>query len=85
MRYMAETIPTLGKSDQNLVWIDCEMTGLDPEVDRLIEIAVVVTGPHLSPPERAANAADSASLLLWSLQPAAATGGVTWATPHPPA
>ena len=40
---------TLGKTDQNLVWLDCEMTGLDPEVDRLIEIAVVVTGPHLEP------------------------------------
>lgn len=37
------------KSDQNLIWLDCEMTGLDPEVDRLIEIAVVVTGPHLEP------------------------------------
>ncbi len=37
----------LGKSDQNLVWLDCEMTGLDPEVERLIEIAVVVTGPNL--------------------------------------
>jgi oligoribonuclease len=40
---------TLKKSDQNLVWLDCEMTGLDPEVDRLIEIAVVVTGPNLEP------------------------------------
>lgn len=39
----------LVKSDQNLIWLDCEMTGLDPEVDRLIEIAVVVTGPHLTP------------------------------------
>jgi oligoribonuclease len=39
----------LPKSDQNLVWIDCEMTGLDPEKERLIEIAVVVTGPKLSP------------------------------------
>ena len=37
----------LAKSDQNLVWIDCEMTGLDPEIERLIEIAVVVTGPNL--------------------------------------
>ena len=37
----------LGKSDQNLIWLDCEMTGLDPEVDRIIEIAVVVTGPAL--------------------------------------
>jgi oligoribonuclease len=39
----------LTKSDLNLIWIDCEMTGLDPENDRLIEIAVVVTGPDLDP------------------------------------
>ena len=39
----------LAKSDQNLVWVDCEMTGLDPERDRLIEIAVIVTGPQLEP------------------------------------
>ena len=43
------TAPTLGKSDQNLIWLDCEMTGLDPEIDRLIEIAVIVTGPNLEP------------------------------------
>lgn len=41
--------PPLAKSDQNLVWLDCEMTGLDPEVDKIIEIAVIVTGPHLTP------------------------------------
>lgn len=46
---MSETISSLSKSDLNLVWLDCEMTGLDPEVDRLIEIAVVVTGPNLEP------------------------------------
>ena len=39
----------LAKSDQNLVWLDCEMTGLDPEVERILEIAVVVTGPTLEP------------------------------------
>ena len=39
----------LQRNDQNLVWLDCEMTGLDPERDRLIEIAVVVTGPQLEP------------------------------------
>lgn len=39
----------LARNDQNLVWLDCEMTGLDPEVDRIIEIAVVVTGPNLEP------------------------------------
>jgi len=41
--------PTLAKSDQNLVWIDCEMSGLNPDKERLLEIAVVVTGPQLSP------------------------------------
>jgi oligoribonuclease len=45
----ANDTPTLAKSDQNLVWLDCEMTGLDPEKERLIEIAVVVTGPQLTP------------------------------------
>lgn len=39
---------TLIKSDKNLVWLDCEMTGLEPESDRLLEIAVIVTDPHLA-------------------------------------
>jgi oligoribonuclease len=43
------TTPVLKKSDQNLVWLDCEMSGLDPEKERLLEIAVVVTGPDLTP------------------------------------
>lgn len=40
---------TLGKNDNNLVWLDCEMSGLDPEKERLLEIAVVITGPDLTP------------------------------------
>ncbi len=32
----------------NLVWVDMEMTGLDPDTDRIIEIAVVVTDPELN-------------------------------------
>ncbi|MBC7436582.1 MAG: oligoribonuclease [Bdellovibrionales bacterium] len=44
---MTEPIAPLAKSDQNLVWLDCEMTGLDPEIERLLEIAVIVTGPRL--------------------------------------
>jgi oligoribonuclease len=40
--------PTLPKSDQNLVWLDCEMSGLDPEKERLLELAVVVTNADLS-------------------------------------
>jgi oligoribonuclease len=53
---MPDTPPTpdavlapLPESDQNLIWLDCEMTGLDPERDRLIEIAMIVTGPQLQP------------------------------------
>ena len=37
----------LTPDDQNLVWIDLEMTGLSPERDRIIEIAVVVTDAQL--------------------------------------
>ena len=44
---MSEITPSLTKSDKNLVWLDCEMTGLSPSIDRIIEIAVVVTGPQL--------------------------------------
>ncbi len=35
-------------SDQNLIWIDLEMTGLVPETDRIIEIATVVTDSELN-------------------------------------
>ena len=38
---------TLTSSDDNLVWIDLEMTGLYPDKDRIIEIAVVVTDAQL--------------------------------------
>ncbi|WP_430592711.1 oligoribonuclease [Humidisolicoccus flavus] len=31
-----------------LVWIDCEMTGLDPQVDELVEVAVVITDFELN-------------------------------------
>src|ERR1700704_5580164 len=31
----------------NLIWIDLEMTGLNPDRDRIIEIATVVTNPDL--------------------------------------
>ena len=32
----------------NLIWVDLEMTGLDPETDRIIEVAMVVTDPDLN-------------------------------------
>ncbi len=45
---MAESNTPLSKSDKNLVWLDCEMTGLEPERERIIEIAVIVTSPDLA-------------------------------------
>ena len=32
----------------NLIWVDMEMTGLDPDNDRIIEVAVVVTDAQLN-------------------------------------
>lgn len=38
-----------GSDEIRFVWIDLEMTGLNPEVDQILEIAVVVTGADLVP------------------------------------
>lgn len=35
-------------NEMNLVWVDMEMTGLDPDNDRIIEVAVVVTDADLN-------------------------------------
>ena len=35
-------------NDDNLVWIDLEMTGLDPDSDQIIEIATIVTDKELN-------------------------------------
>jgi len=42
----AET--TLARAEFNLVWLDMEMTGLQPDSDRIIEVAVVVTDSALT-------------------------------------
>ena len=35
-------------NENRLVWLDMEMTGLDPEKERIIEVAVVVTEADLT-------------------------------------
>jgi oligoribonuclease len=32
----------------NLIWVDMEMTGLEPDTDRIIEVAIVVTDSNLN-------------------------------------
>lgn len=32
-----------------IVWIDCEMTGLDLSIDELVEVSVVITDAELNP------------------------------------
>ena len=43
----AQTVKTV-LNEFRLVWLDMEMTGLDPQKERIIEVAVVVTEPDLT-------------------------------------
>lgn len=44
----AHQAPPERPNEFNLVWIDMEMTGLDPDKDRVIEVAAIVTDPQLN-------------------------------------
>jgi oligoribonuclease len=44
----APPAPIQRPNEFNLIWLDMEMTGLDPDTDRIIEVAVVVTDMHLN-------------------------------------
>ena len=35
-------------SETNLIWIDLEMTGLQPEVNRIIELGAIITDAQLN-------------------------------------
>ena len=47
-----QTIPyrhlSMSFNEQNLIWVDLEMTGLDPETHKIIEIATIVTDSELN-------------------------------------
>ncbi|WWC70092.1 uncharacterized protein I206_104039 [Kwoniella pini CBS 10737] len=51
---MTEFTP-LEYDDGPLVWIDCEMTGLDFLNDKIIEIAVIITNGNLEPVDEGIN------------------------------
>jgi oligoribonuclease len=38
----------MAQDNNNLIWIDMEMTGLSPDTDRIIEIALVITDAQLN-------------------------------------
>jgi oligoribonuclease len=38
----------MAQDQNNLVWVDMEMTGLDPDRDRIIEVAIVITDSQLN-------------------------------------
>jgi len=44
----APVVTPVRPNEFNLIWVDMEMTGLDPDAERIIEVAVVVTDPQLN-------------------------------------
>ncbi|SLM64752.1 MULTISPECIES: oligoribonuclease [Dickeya] len=67
-------------NEHNLIWIDLEMTGLDPERDRIIEIATLVTDANLNilaeGPTLAVHQSDSQLALMddWNVRTHTASG-----------
>ena len=45
---VAKSGPSIKPNEMNLIWVDMEMTGLDPDSDKIIEVAVVVTDMQLN-------------------------------------
>lgn len=44
-------MPKRTRSDENLVWMDLEMTGLDPRTDVILQVAAIITDKDLNPLE----------------------------------
>ncbi|WP_317178403.1 oligoribonuclease [Pectobacterium sp. HCp5_1] len=66
--------------ENNLIWIDLEMTGLNPDHDRIIEIATLVTDANLNVlaegPVMAVHQSDSQLALMddWNMRTHGASG-----------
>src|SRR6266511_6432118 len=55
--HLTQRSPGMAQDHNNLIWLDMEMTGLDPDKDRIIEVAIVVTDSQL-------NTVDEAPVLV---------------------
>jgi oligoribonuclease len=44
---LAPSPSSFKRSDDNLIWVDMEMSGLLPDTDRVLEIAMIATTPQL--------------------------------------
>ena len=38
----------MSKNHNNLIWIDMEMSGLNSQTDKILEIAIIITDPFLT-------------------------------------
>ena len=47
----------------SIIWVDCEMTGLNPESDSLVEVAVIITDDQLQ------QIGDGISIVIKPVQP----------------
>lgn len=63
------------QSNENLVWVDMEMTGLDPDGDRVIEIATIITDSEL-------NTLSEGPVIAVHQSDAALAGMDEWNTTH---
>ncbi|MDQ1550832.1 MAG: oligoribonuclease [Actinomycetota bacterium] len=56
----------MASADDRLVWIDCEMTGLDLQIDELVEVAVVITDYDLVPVDPGFNIVIKPDQTAWN-------------------
>ena len=70
----SEPLPSEGR----LIWIDLEMTGLSPETDRIIEIAVVVTDCNMPQTAKRLKAPVAITWRRWAEPRGAGSIGGRW-------
>lgn len=46
--WVSQRLDSMAQDQNNLIWLDMEMTGLNPETDRIIEVAMIATDSQLN-------------------------------------